>query len=197
LDKLGYATRKQLQVIHRLGSDRNAQRFLTNMEDEGFIKSNRYEMKVYSLTTKGKNIIGSNKEVTTNQLEHNLMRNDLYIFYQMPLNWRSEAPIQFNVGHTLKENGALQADIITIIPDATFQKENKYFFIEVDHTQSLQKNKKKIEKYAELDRKLKRRNERMELIFYTLSSIRKKHIEMIGEKEGIKITVYTREDIVF
>src|SRR5690625_5759246 len=69
LDDLGYATRKQIQVIEGLGGDRNAHRILHDMEKDKLISSVRREQKVYFLSGSGKNFIGSTKELKQSRSE--------------------------------------------------------------------------------------------------------------------------------
>src|SRR5699024_7718266 len=55
LDNLTYATQQQLQVINKLGGDRNAHRILHDMEKDKIISSIRTERKIYLLSRKKNN----------------------------------------------------------------------------------------------------------------------------------------------
>src|SRR5690625_5486334 len=80
LKRLNFAKRKQLQVIENLGGDRNAQRVLKRMEKDRTLLSVRHEQKIYYLSNRGKERIGSNQSrLKRNKIKHTLMRNDLYI----------------------------------------------------------------------------------------------------------------------
>lgn len=80
LDEFNFATRKQLQVAENLGGDRNAQRVLQRMEKDRTISSVRREQKIYYLSNRGKEVIGSNQsKLKRNKIKHTLMRNDFYI----------------------------------------------------------------------------------------------------------------------
>lgn len=161
---LTYATREQLQVINNLGGDRNANRILLDMERMGYIKSVRYDKKVYYVNTRLKK-----KEV-----HHILMRNDLYIKYNMPSNWKKEVP--------LRKNGK-----ILLIPDAMFTKNGEYYFVEVDYMQQMKMNYEKIDKYKEVSRMIFRQyKHHPTLIFYTLSGSRKEKIRRYSNKIGVK-----------
>src|SRR5690625_1416572 len=120
LDKLVYANRRQLQIINNLGGERNAQRILQRMEKEKVISSIRTEQKIYFLSNRGKEQIGSNQgELNKRLLVHTLMRNDLFIKLGMPKSW-------------LKENPVKVEDEVFLIPDARFKRNGEFHFVEVD-----------------------------------------------------------------
>ncbi len=189
LDKLGFATRSQLQQIHKLGTDRNALTVLSNMGEYLHVKrhAERNNENVYYLNQKGRELIGSEKERKyKNDVEHYLLRNDMYIHYNFPNDFTIEREIAFKSGLTQK----------IIRPDATFQKDNVYHFLEVDRTQSMIENKKKIALYAELSPLISTQFEHTPiLIFYTIISSRKKVIEDLCIKSRLKIEVKTLEEI--
>lgn len=179
LDSLTYATRKQLQVIEQLGGDRNAHRILHDMEKDKSIASIRQEFKVYYLSNRGKNRIGSNQtELKKSLIKHTLMRNDLYIKLGMPSDWKIETPI------TWGEN--------KLIPDALYMKKGEFQFIEIDNTQTMQTNVDKIKKYKELSKVIFGQHKHTPtLIWYTLSDIRKRKLKESCEKTGVKYKIYT------
>src|SRR5690625_4544330 len=128
LDRLNFATRKQLQVIENLGGDRNAQRVLKRMEKDRTLLSVRHEQKVYYLSSRGKERIGSNQgRLKRNKIKHTLMRNDLYIKLELPSTWKYEVPINVN-GKTL------------LIADAMYTKGKNYYFVELDKEQAMRTN---------------------------------------------------------
>lgn len=178
LNDLTYATRKQLQIINNLGGDRNAQRILQRMEKDGWIKAARYEMKIYYLSNKGKQQIGSNKgDLQKSQIIHALMRNDLYIRLGMPKDWEVEREVEWG------EN--------KLIPDARFTRKNEYHFVEVDNKQTMATNIEKITKYKELSLAIFKQYEyHPVLIWYTLSEVRKKKLHDLCKKHGLKFVVY-------
>src|SRR5699024_7321200 len=182
LDKVGYVTRKQMQVIESLGGDRNAHRILHEMEKDKLISSVRREQKIYFLTGSGKNLIGSTKELKQSHIDHTLMKNDMYIKLGMPGNWQAEVPIKFNDQEKY------------LIPDAMFNVENKLSFIEIDNLQAMQTNDEKIMKYGKLFKAMFRQyKEHHTLIWYTLSEERKKKLEEACNKHGIKFRIYKEE----
>src|SRR5690625_2086646 len=179
LDDLGYATRKQIQVIEGLGGDRNAHRILHDMEKDKLISSVRRDQKVYFLSGSGKNFIGSTKELKQSHKQHMLMKNDIYIKVGMPNSWQTEIPIKFNDQEKY------------LIPDAMFNVENKLKFIEIDNLQAMQTNDEKILRYGKLFKAMFRQyKEHPTLIWYTLTEIRKKKIEESCVKQGIKFKIY-------
>jgi len=179
LDKLNYATRKQLQIINNLGGTRNAQRILQRMEKEGLIKSERLEMKIYYLSEKGKRQIGSGKgDLKKTQIIHNLLRNDLYIKLGMPKDWKKETPITLN-GKLL------------LIADARFTHNGINHFVEIDNKQSMKKNEEKILKYKKLFPIIFHQfGHHPVLIWYTVSDVRRKKLHELCSKAGVKFEIY-------
>src|SRR5690606_6612046 len=137
LDELTYATREQLQIVNNLGGNRNAQRILQRMEKDKLIDSVRYEKKIYYLSNKGKQQIGSSQgELKKSQIIHVLMRNDLYIRLGMPKEWYKERLVKWGDNK--------------LIPDATFKQKGEFHFVEIDNRQTMKTNEDKIKKYKEL-----------------------------------------------
>lgn len=178
LDKLTYATREQLQIINNLGGDRNAQRILARMEKDKLILAARMEKKIYYLSNRGKQLIGSNQGILNRkEVVHVLMRNDLYIKLGMPKDWKKERPV------TWGDN--------KLIPDATFKRNGEFYFIEIDNQQTMSTNIEKIKKYKDLSYIIHQQyNHRPTLIWYTLSSNRKKKLKELCEKSSIKYEIY-------
>lgn len=178
LDNLTYATRDQLQVVNDLKGDRNAHRILHRMEKDRLISSIRKEHKIYFLSNKGKNIIGSEKgELKKEWLQHTLMRNELYIKLGMPSDWKKEVPITFNEDK--------------IIPDAMYTRNNEYHFVEIDNKQSMRVNYEKLKRYGELSKMIFRQhNHHPTLIWYSLSDIRKEKLRIACEKNKVKYEIH-------
>lgn len=178
LDELTYATREQLQIINNLGGDRNAQRILQRMEKEKLINAVRYEKKVYYLSNKGKQQIGSNQgELKKSQIIHALMRNDLYIKLGMPKEWYKERSVKWGDNK--------------LIPDVTFKRNGEFYFVEIDNRQTMKTNEEKIKKYKKLSHVIfQQYNHRPTIIWYSLSEIRKKKLKQLCEKYSIKYRIY-------
>ncbi|MBT2600924.1 MULTISPECIES: replication-relaxation family protein [unclassified Oceanobacillus] len=178
LDKLTYATREQLQIINNLGGDRNAQRILARMEKDKLLLAARLEKKIYYLSNKGKQLIGSTQgNLNKKEVTHALMRNDLYIKLGMPSDWKKERPVTWG-GNKL-------------IPDATFKRNGEFYFIEIDNQQTMAANIDKIKKYKDLSYIIHQQyNHRPTLIWYTLFPTRKKKLKELCEKLSIKYEIY-------
>ncbi|MED1949009.1 replication-relaxation family protein [Brevibacillus centrosporus] len=131
-------SRSQIQRLHRLGGDRNAQIVLKQMEEYlHCFREGRYGT-VYYLSKMGRDMIGAKKQVKrTLQTKHTLMRNDFFFYIGCPSNWSNETKV------TIDEK-------VMVISDAVFVKDKKYHFLEVDNTQTMTENRLKIEKYREI-----------------------------------------------
>jgi len=110
------------------------------------------------------------------------MRNDAYLFFKAS-DWKNE--MKFTIPGTVQ-----------VIPDAYFLLNMRRHFLEIDHLQSMAKNKEKLEKY----RKLKVSNllqERLRyfppLIWVTMTETRKKHLE--SWSEGLESKIYLWHEI--
>lgn len=186
LDKLRFATRDQLQQIHSLGSDRNALKVLRQVAEYVHIKTH-YGRNVYYLNQKGRELVGSDQEVAWSlQVDHHLMRNDMYVYLGCPKEWHVEQPIRFKV-----QEGLMYKDM-TITPDATYKIEGKLHFLEVDRTQSMKENKKKMETYRKLSPLIQQQfGYAPKVVFYSLSTVRSKKLrELMPDAR-----VYAKEDI--
>lgn len=179
LDEFNFATRRQLQITENLGGDRNAHRILHRMEKDKTISSFRREQKIYYLSNRGKERIGSNQStLKRNKIQHTLMRNDLYIKLGMPSTWKKESPIK-------------KGEEVILIPDAIFKKNNQYYFVEVDNKQTMRTNNDKIKKYKDVFKSVFRTHGYHPiLIWYTLSEVRKNRLAESCEKQGIKYKIY-------
>jgi len=185
---LRFATREQLQRIHDLKSDRNALKILNQMKDFFHIQVHN-GMNVYYLSKKGRDTIGSDQEMKWSlQVEHHLLRNEFYIHFNCPSDWRVEHEIVF------KPKGLVTTEK-RIVADASFTDKGIFHLLEVDRTQSMLENKEKIDRYAELNPLLLERfNHKPILIFYTTTEIRRKKLKEYCEVKGLTCRIYTKED---
>lgn len=136
LKTLDYLTRSQLQVLHDLGSVRNASRVLKQMDN--YISSFRDGENVYYLNSAGRERVGCKKvRKKTLQARHYIMRNSLYIGYGCPQTWKNEQ--SFEVPKQVK-----------VICDAYFVEDDQFHIVEVDHMQKMSVNRTKINKYRKL-----------------------------------------------
>ncbi|MED4599850.1 replication-relaxation family protein [Paenibacillus validus] len=133
-DQFGYLTTSQIQRLHNLGSRRNVSRILNDMG--GLLSSFRESETVWYLSAKGRKEIGSeNVRKRTLHVQHSIMRNEVYIAYRPDL-WKPE--------YSLKWDGN------ELVADAIFRKNGAYTFLEIDLTQSIAANERKIAAYREL-----------------------------------------------
>jgi hypothetical protein len=136
LKKFDYFTREQLQKIHNLKGDRNANRVLSGLSK--YLGSFRHGMEnVYYLNKAGREHVGCKvvRKKTPN-IQHFLMRNQLWICMGMPHSWENEIKV------TVKD--------INIICDAKFLLQKTDILVEIDITQSMAKNRGKIDKYKRI-----------------------------------------------
>lgn len=186
---LKFATREQLQRIHDLKSDRNALKILNQMKEFFHVQVHK-GLNVYYLSKKGRDTIGSDVEMKwTLQAEHHLLRNELYIYFNCPSDWRTEHEIVFT------PKGLVQTEK-RIIADASFTNMGIIHLLEVDRTQSMSENKEKIDTYADLSPLLfDKFNHHPVIIFYTISELRKKKLEEYCKVKGVKCMIFTKEDL--
>ncbi len=177
LKKLGFLSRKQIQVLHDLGGDRNASRVMKGIEE--YVSSFRDGEKVYYLNKEGRERIGSKKILKrSNQFRHYIMRNDIYIAYECPKAWKQE--VKMNV-----------KGIVSIIADALFTDNGRYHIVEVDHEQKMSANRIKMQKY----RKLMECNvfeKPPKFIWYTTTEYRRKQLQKLCE--GLDCNIFTVTD---
>lgn len=161
--------------MHRLGQGGNAQRILSNMDEylSHFLEN---KMKVYYLNAAGREMVQAEKvRKKTAQVNHYLMRNDLYIASGRPVSWRNEVKITVND--------------ISLIADAAFISNKIHQFIEIDYKQSMSRNVQKIKKY----KKLSTYNPQFTLIWVKTTEFRKKKLEQLCD--GLKHKIYLWEDL--
>lgn len=182
-----FATRQQLQLVHTLGSSRNALKVLGNMKHYFHIQNHK-GLNVYYLNKEGRDVIGWEGELKwTLQVEHHLMRNDLYIYFGCPEDWKVEKKITFSVIGSKERY---------VVPDAHFMKDGVYYLLEVDRTQNMGDNKKKIELYSELNPIMLHHFGKPPLIiFYTLTDLRKQKLKSLLQEKKLIGEIYTREDL--
>jgi hypothetical protein len=118
------------------------------------------------------------------------MRNDVWLYYYSPQDWRIEEPIEFKY-----KDGLTYVDI-TLIPDATFTLKGHYYFLEVDRTQSMSENKKKIDLYSKLTPLIQQQfGHSPTIVFYTLTSLRKDKLKNYCKEKNVECRVFTKDDL--
>lgn len=175
LNSLGALSRSQIQYMFDLGSKRNANRVIQSIRE--YLNYKALKEHVYYLNKRGAEMIGGQVTVTGNSpLQHIVMRNDIYIFYHYPSDWKAEAKTRW------KEGGKEYS----IVSDARFTYHDQMYFLEVDITQKMTENKRKIERYAYLFRFTQRQQlGEPVLLFYTVSAVKKRQIEAVAKEYGV------------
>ncbi|WP_179107128.1 replication-relaxation family protein [Sediminibacillus massiliensis] len=134
LSRLGMLNRRQIQHLHDTGSVRNTNYLMQDLKPyTDYLE--RSNGRIYKLNQKGINLLGEGTLLKWGNVEHRIIRNDVYIKYR-PDKWFPETEI--------KVKG------VKVLPDAVFQSGMTYKILEVDRTQRWYKNKKKMEDYAKL-----------------------------------------------
>lgn len=138
LKKFDFMTRDQLRYYFGLKSIRNTNRVLNDLSD--YVSSIRdgYQS-IYYLNKNGRDYVGCDKVCKkTGNVQHTIMRNEFYQFYDCPHDWKNE--IKVSDGNN------------SVIVDAMFTKLHTTHFLEVDNLQAMQENKDKIKRYEDFYR---------------------------------------------
>lgn len=184
LKKLDYLTREQIQILHDLKSDRNAQRVLQEMRDYIDSFNQSQGKRVYYLNKKGRACVDSDKiRVKITTVEHYLMRNDLYIMLGKPKEWRNEIRIRSGEG---KQE-------IVVVADAHYEKDNRHYIIEIDHTQKMNKNRTKVRKYRDLIQRGVFGQHMPKIMWVTISEYRRRLL--LDLCEGLDVDVFLPSEI--
>jgi hypothetical protein len=186
LNKVGFATREQLQAIHDLGQSRNALKVLGDMRE--YIQHRNHNGKnVYFLNQNGCDKLGVEGVKWSLQVDHYLLRTDMYIHYQCPDDWRIEKKIRLKP--TIGEEKV-------IVPDATFTVNGIYHFLEVDRIQSMVENRKKIEAYHHFNPLIKNQFQNYPtLIFYTTTTSRYESLSKLCKEKDLNFKIFTTDDL--
>lgn len=141
---------------------------------------------VYYLNAKGRALVNCDKvRKSTGNVLHYIMRNYLYIAFGCPSTWRNEIRI-ISEGKTKK-------DKVVCVADALFKQGDVYTVVEVDNTQTMQKNKAKIDRYRILKERLTFGMIAPKFVWITLSEHRRN--ELLKLSEGLQTQVYTLADL--
>ncbi|MGG5805705.1 replication-relaxation family protein [Bacillus mycoides] len=187
LNKLEFASRRQLQAIHALGSIRNANRVLKDLRQYCHVTSHNREY-VYYLNKKGCALLGleSNERKKKHQLEHILLRNEAWMWLGFP-DWKIEQGIQFRYQNEEK----------TIIPDAYYVKNNVPYFVEIDRLQHMKNNEEKIQYYSLIAKIYKNQKDiTPNILFFTISDYREKKLESYGIKYNVYVRTFLLKEVL-
>ncbi|MFD2680636.1 replication-relaxation family protein [Bacillus seohaeanensis] len=168
--------------MHRLGKVRNTNRILKDLSP--YLSSFREDYStIYYLNSEGREYVNSKKvRKKTNFINHVLMRNYFYIFAGMPMDWQNEIKVYDNE--------------FSVVCDTYFKSRGRYHFLEVDLSQKMIENRKKMKQYIGLYK-----NESVkeslgyfpQLIWVTTTEYRRKQLEELCK--DIPSVVYTLTDI--
>jgi Replication-relaxation len=171
---------KHLQEIHQL-SYRNACRIVSTQLRPYIHETYFNKEKVIYLNKKGREMIASEKEEikVSDKTIHSLLRNEVYIYFQCPFDWEVEHTLSTSVeapnNFGISFQGLSLSNKKTVVCDAVFKRNGYFYLIEVDNTQDMKVNKKKIEKYKEVLPAYKEQTPM--LYFFTQTESRKKKLE--------------------
>jgi Replication-relaxation len=184
LSSLQALSRSQLQHMFDLGSKRNANRVLYGIRE--YTNTKRINEDVYYLNKNGAELVDGEATIRSNSpIEHIVMRNDIYIFYHYPRDWKAEAKTRWTEGG--KE--------YSVVSDARFMYHGQMYFLEVDIQQKMVENKRKVEKYAYLFRFIQRQQiGEPILLWYTVSQTRKEKLEKWCKEYGVTYEVLCKQD---
>jgi len=173
LKKLGFLSRSQIQRLHRLKSDRNANRVLKDMAR--YLNTVRLDENVYYLNVEGRERVECQRVLTkTHQVEHYLMRNSLYIEKGCPSTWQNEVKLSV-------------PGEVSIVADALFVMAGFYNIVEVDHKQKMSVNRQKIAKYRRLI-ELGVFEKVPKFLWVTTTEYRRK--QLLKLSEGLNVKIY-------
>jgi hypothetical protein len=149
------------------------------------------------LNKKGREFIASDKEELKISLQtiHYLLRNEVYIYFKCPIDWMNETPLEVEVkgqkNRDILFQGLTLSNKKKVVPDAVFSRNGYLHLIEVDNTQDMKINKKKIDAYREIMPYLKEHVP--VLYFFTTTENRKRKLE--EWLKGMRYKVMTFEEI--
>jgi hypothetical protein len=196
IDRLGIVKIKHLQEIHQLNY-RNTCRIISTQLRPYIHETYFNKEKVIYLNKKGREFIASEKDdiKVSDKTIHSLLRNEVYIHFQCPYDWKTEhalvmsqkAPSSF----VIFSEGLSPINKKIVVCDAAFKRNGYFHLIEVDNTQDMKVNKKKIDSYREVLPAYK--EETPILYFFTKTESRKRKLE--EWMKGIRHEVMTFEEI--
>jgi len=139
---------------------------------------------IYYLNKNGREYVGCDKiRKRGGHVAHTIMRNDAWLFYGCPSDWKNEVKVSDGNSH--------------VVTDAMFMKALRYHFLEVDRTQPMKENKLKIARYKELERNgliKEKLGHFPTIVFITTTELRRKQI--IEACTGLpSVNVFTSNEI--
>jgi hypothetical protein len=199
IDRLGAVKIKHLLRIHNdLRSYRNACRVVQQLED--YTHQTFYDReKVIYLNKEGRKLVASSKEVKKSPLlEHILLRNEAYLYFGCPSDWKTEysletkpqEPDPTSLDVKINGGGYKLINKKKVVADAVFTREWYLNIVEIDNTRNMIDNKRKIELYREVMKDLKV----PKLWFFTTTDDRKR--KLLEWMKGMRCEVRTFGEIL-
>lgn len=183
LKRFDFLTRDQLRQYCKLGSVRNANRVLLEMSDYLMSVRDGYQS-IYYLSRDGREYVGCEKiRKKGGHVEHTVMRNQLWLYSGCPSDWKNE--VKVSDGDT------------TLICDAMYKGSIQQHFIEIDHLQSMKKNRERIRKYVKLYKNgliAETLGEFPVLVWLTTTELRRKQLKEACSELPL-VRVFTIDDI--
>jgi hypothetical protein len=129
---------------------------------------------VYYLSKKGADQVGVEPIKKSNQIEHVLLRNEAWMWLNLP-KWFIETPIKLMIKGKERK----------LIPDAQYQQDTLYC-VEIDNQQRFIRNKEKMGLYKILSEMYEQRHRKKIILqFFTNCQSRKKKIEEIAGENNV------------
>lgn len=136
MKKWDFLNRDQLNRYFKFGTVRTTNRILGELSEYLMTIREGYQT-IYYLSKEGRDYVGCDKiRKKGGHVHHTVLRNEMWLYYGCPPDWKKE--IKVSDGRA------------TIVVDAMFMKQLQHHFLEVDITQTMKENKRKIARYKEL-----------------------------------------------
>ena len=183
LKRFDFLTRDQLRHICKLGTIRNTNRVLYELSEHLMSVRDGYQS-IYYLSKLGREYVGCEKiRKKGGHVEHTIMRNQLWLYSGCPSDWKNE--IKVSDGKT------------TLVTDAMYKTSIQTHFLEVDLTQTMNRNREKIKKYLALHQNgliTESLGEFPVLVWLTTTGLRRKQLKEACAELPL-VRVYTTTDI--
>lgn len=175
-------TRDQLRVYFGLRSIRNANRIFKELSDYLSVIRDGYQS-IYYLNKIGREYVGCEKaRKKTGNVEHTVMRNELFLFNQCPADWVNEIKVSDGV--------------TTVVADAMYTHLHTKHFVEIDNLQTMRENRLKIERYKSLGMALEQQlGHPPALVWLTTTELRRMQIKEACEELPFVVKIFIYDEI--
>ncbi len=90
-----------------------------------------------------RNLFESDKEFKNNVLlDHTLLGNEVYLYHNKPVNWKTEHVIEINTKPSWMKAEGIKVAGKKVISDPIFTRNGYRYVVEIDNTRTMQDNKK-------------------------------------------------------